>query len=417
MTTDTGMLGRATAPEDLEEDDLEGLRDAARELERAGDWAGALMAYETILARTEYDGHAPDPRLLIKLGDLLVKTASPKLAVRMFERAAHDFAAKGSHRSVIALGIKILRTDRDRYDVFVRFAKLLLEQGYIEESRLVLVDYAERAWARRTLQTLKRLEQAPTDEVLRTLRKLIAAVEETFTTKNLTGKVVVPDHTEHRVPDDPAETERPEAPQDRAAFDAVRPSHRGPWSAPAAVPHAVEGPSSSWRGAAALPPGQPAPVLRPDRTLGSGRRATMRPLDLLLWLHRVLSGMRHGLRATTRHVARFRGASVPLLRSILIGVGGGTAAYLLGPPAFRTMTAYVERATARPLEALPAVVVTPTIDAAPTFSAGGFLAVQDTAIHPLRWDPSLADLPIVVAGEPVDEGTAMRRLPAAPPNP
>jgi len=137
--------------------DIATLKQQARDREKRGDNAGALDVYERILQHFENSGVDPDGPLYVKIGDLSLKSGNKTLALDMFELAAERYARLGSEKSVIALCLKVLRTDPRRTDVYVRFARSLLQHGHVEQTRLVLTDYAERAKLRKTLTTLERL--------------------------------------------------------------------------------------------------------------------------------------------------------------------------------------------------------------------------------------------------------------------
>jgi hypothetical protein len=76
-------------------------------------------------------------------------------------------------------------------------------------------------------------------------------------------------------------------------------------------------------------------------------------------------------------------------------MGTGTAAFLLGPPAYRDLMTLVQRSGAAQVQPIARVAATQTTAIAPIHSSGGFLAIQDTAIVPLQWDPGLTALPAI----------------------
>jgi len=153
------------------------VKQQARELERQGKTAAALDAYEEIIARLECDAVEPEAPLFVKVGDLSLKSGDKLGAIAMFERAAEQYAKQGSNRSVIALCLKILRTAPHRNDVYIRFAQQLLNHGYVEPTRLVLVDYAERAKLPKTLNTLQHLAVRPESEIRAMLERFFETAE------------------------------------------------------------------------------------------------------------------------------------------------------------------------------------------------------------------------------------------------
>jgi hypothetical protein len=149
------------------------LKEQARALERRGDTAAALDLYESILTYLETSSGEPEAPLYVKLGDLSLKTGQAAAAVAMFERAARCYAALGSHRSVIALCVKILRTDASRNAVYFQCARVMLEHEQVEPARLVLLDYAERARMRKTLSKLRELDSTPDAKLKPMLERLL----------------------------------------------------------------------------------------------------------------------------------------------------------------------------------------------------------------------------------------------------
>lgn len=403
MLPEGSVLDRAPSAHDLEGKSLEALRQTARQLERDGDWAAALMTYELVLLQTERADLEPDPRLFIKLGDLLVKTDCPGVAIGMFERAAARFAADGAHQSVIALGIKILRTDRRRQDVFVRFAKQLLEHGYVEAARLVLIDYAERAWARTALRTLRRLEQATTDETLRTLRRLIDGVEASLATNEMHGESVGPaaqrPATPQAYPDGAAASEKLDAPHDRAAVEAIRPRHRGLWSTIAKRPERtieMVGVSSPWPRVMALVSGTAERLMRPDRAL-PGAVPVPPQQDGPTWLARFGSWFLGATRGAWSTLAPrlARGLTLRLPRWVPATLVVVTAGMLVAPPVYRIIRSDTpDPVPAEPIRTAAFTAPTPVIaETAPVHTGGGFLSVQDTAIAPLQWGAGIIEVP------------------------
>jgi hypothetical protein len=153
------------------------LKEQARALERRGDTAAALDVYERILAQLETTSVEPEAPLFVKMGDLSLRTGRAPAAIEMFERAARRYAELGSHRSVIALCVKILRTDSSRTDTYFTFARAMLECDQVEPARLVLLDYAERARMRKTLSKLRDLESAPDAKLKPMLERLLEVAD------------------------------------------------------------------------------------------------------------------------------------------------------------------------------------------------------------------------------------------------
>jgi hypothetical protein len=157
--------------------DITTLKQQARVLEQKGDTAGALEAFRRIIAQLVKSGIEPEGPLFVKAGDLTLKTGNRQGAVAMFERAAARYASMGSAKSVIALCLKILRTDPLQKDVHVRYARQLFGRGHVEPARLVLLDYAERSQLHKTHQTLGRLANRSVPEITVKLQEFFDTVD------------------------------------------------------------------------------------------------------------------------------------------------------------------------------------------------------------------------------------------------
>jgi len=157
--------------------DIATLKHQARDCEKRGDAAAALDAYESILQHLQSSGVEAEGPLYVKIGDLSLKSGNKTQALEMFEQAADRYARLGSEKSVIALCVKVLRTDPRRTDVYVRFARSLLRYGHVEQTRLVLMDYAERAKLRKTLSTLERLGTLPATDLKAKLERFFETVD------------------------------------------------------------------------------------------------------------------------------------------------------------------------------------------------------------------------------------------------
>jgi hypothetical protein len=154
------------------------LKAQARALEQQGNAVEALETYHRILARLEGTPaiHRELP-LYVKIGDLSLRTGNTAAAITMYERAGEHFATLGSAKSVIALCLKILRADPDRTDVYPKHARRMLQAGHAEATRVVLVDYAERAKLQKTLGTLRRLAGRSEAELTGLLEKFFETMD------------------------------------------------------------------------------------------------------------------------------------------------------------------------------------------------------------------------------------------------
>lgn len=159
--------------------EIAALKQQARALEQQGNIAEALAHYRHILAELEaIGGVRQELPLLIKIGDLELKAGDVDGAVDMYERAALEYAAQGAAQPVMSLCMKMVRADPQAVSAYLRLARKLLESGFTDGARDVLMDYAQRAKLDKTREGLERLTGRPEEEVKRVLAKAIDVAEE-----------------------------------------------------------------------------------------------------------------------------------------------------------------------------------------------------------------------------------------------
>lgn len=159
--------------------DIATLKQQARTLEQQGDAAGALALYRQLLEELEAMGALrQELPLLIKVGDLHLKCGEPDAAIDQYERAAAEYASQGATQPVISLCLKILRADPKAVGAYLRLARQLLEAGFTEGARQVLLDYARRAKLEKTREGLERLAGQPEPEVASRLARAIESAEQ-----------------------------------------------------------------------------------------------------------------------------------------------------------------------------------------------------------------------------------------------
>ncbi len=159
--------------------DIAELKQQARALEQQGDVGEALAVYRQILSALDaIGGIRQELPLLIKIGDLQLKAGDVDGAVDMYERAASEYATQGAAQPVMSLGVKIVRADPQAVGAYLRLARRLLDNGFTDGARDVLMDYAQRAKLEKTREGLERLAGHAEDEVKRVLAKAIDAAEE-----------------------------------------------------------------------------------------------------------------------------------------------------------------------------------------------------------------------------------------------
>jgi tetratricopeptide (TPR) repeat protein len=79
-----------------------------------------------------------------KVGDLHLKLRNPTAAVEQYEKAISHYADQGFPNNAIALCNKVLRNAPGRTHIYLRLAKLMLQRGFVSESKQNLLEYAER---------------------------------------------------------------------------------------------------------------------------------------------------------------------------------------------------------------------------------------------------------------------------------
>jgi hypothetical protein len=121
------------------------LKERARAMEQQGELAKARAIYEHILKHLEGTAALlPELPMYVKVGDLALKLGDPAGAVAMYERAAENYAAAGSARSIGALAEKIRRADPTRDDAAVGLGRALLAHGHAGAAAEVAIRYARR---------------------------------------------------------------------------------------------------------------------------------------------------------------------------------------------------------------------------------------------------------------------------------
>ncbi len=226
--------------------DIATLKQQARSLEQQGDAAGALAVYRQILDALEAMGAIrQELPLLIKVGDLHLKCGDADAAVDQYERAAEEYAAQGAAQPVISLCAKIVRADPKAAAAYLRLASRLLEAGFTEGARQVLLDYAQRAKLEKTRAGLERLAGRPEAEVAQILAKAIEAAAQRA----------------------PKPAPRPPAPRSPAPPPAPQPAEPHPVLSGDLEPSAVApSPSAPPEPPAAEPPIEPSPPSLGDST-------------------------------------------------------------------------------------------------------------------------------------------------------
>ncbi len=154
--------------------DIATLKEEARALEQKGRAVEALALYRKALARLEgtQDIWRELP-LYVKAGDLNLKLGDGKTAITMYERAAKRYAQYGSGKSVLALCAKILRVSPNRTQVYLAFARLMVERGHVAEAAKVLAGYAELVKLGKTRQVIQRLVEGEPEQVRPVLEMLL----------------------------------------------------------------------------------------------------------------------------------------------------------------------------------------------------------------------------------------------------
>jgi hypothetical protein len=245
--------------------DIPALKRKARALEQQGSAADALTVYQQILAEVDaVGGIRQELPLLVKIGDLLSKAGDLEGAIGMYERAAGEYALQGATQPVMSLCAKILRTDPQEAGAYLRLARRLLDAGFAEGTRQLLIDYAQRGNLERTREGLETLAGRPEDELKRVLDRAIFSAERRAPKRP-------PQAAAPAAPPKPAPPEEPEEPEPEQAsptkdqVEEKRPQDAFPTaedlqapvlptSPPETPPHATPPP----------PPREPPPLVLPE---------------------------------------------------------------------------------------------------------------------------------------------------------
>ncbi len=192
------------------------LKAQARVLEQQGRLSKALAIYQHILKHIEgTPSLLRELPLYVKAGDLQLKLDERESAVDMYERAAEHYASHGSAKSVIALCTKVLRAVPKRTDVYLRFARLMMERQHVAAARDVLLAYAETAKLAKTHDALELLGDRPDAEAVPVLEMLLeaAARDERAATERTAERVSIQLARIRDEPEPPVQAATPSPPE------------------------------------------------------------------------------------------------------------------------------------------------------------------------------------------------------------
>ncbi len=134
---------------------IERAKDKARSLELKGSYDKAVGHYMKILGELEGTPDLIDELgLYNKVGDLYLKLGNVTAAVEEYEKAIKHYSEQGFPNNAIALCNKVLRNAPGRTHIYLKLAKLMLQRGFVAESKQNLLEYAER------MQKSGKLEEA-----------------------------------------------------------------------------------------------------------------------------------------------------------------------------------------------------------------------------------------------------------------
>ena len=154
------------------------LQKRAITFEQQGEDAKALAIYEHVLRFL--DGNPALVKVLpwyVKVGDLHLKLSHPVEAVSAYNSAAEHYATQGSAQRVIALCDKMRQVHPERGEVYVQYARQLVDHGHPGSARDVLWKYAHGAGLKKMLEALDQLAGQQNAELRPKLEQLIASLE------------------------------------------------------------------------------------------------------------------------------------------------------------------------------------------------------------------------------------------------
>ena len=113
----------------------------------------------------------------MKVGDLHAKNGHPDQAIVSYERAADEYATRGSAQRVTALCEKIERVDPDRPAPRVTYARTLIKHDFIGSARDVLANHAQVKGLEKASELLETLAGRANEEVQPILQRFLDAWE------------------------------------------------------------------------------------------------------------------------------------------------------------------------------------------------------------------------------------------------
>jgi len=168
------------------------MRAEARRMEQSGDVSGALGVYDDLLRRYERDGDAIDDLADVyrRVGDLRVELRQPSRAFAAYQQAGEHYARAGSAPEIKELFLRMINVVPAAGDVYVKYARRLLDHGHLDAAVNVLADFARKASVETVTEAVNAIGRGDGDRRTQILR-IIETIEQDGESQNQAARAVM----------------------------------------------------------------------------------------------------------------------------------------------------------------------------------------------------------------------------------
>jgi tetratricopeptide (TPR) repeat protein len=128
-------------------------RQQAERYEQRGEYYKAISAFESLLTEEKDRG-----AIFNVLGDLYEKLGNAKLAVEQYEFAIAEYTEQRQYRNAIGIARKVLRSHKNRFEMYKRLADLYAQEGRTGDAIQALNQYAEHMKGSRSAHVLEEIK-------------------------------------------------------------------------------------------------------------------------------------------------------------------------------------------------------------------------------------------------------------------
>jgi tetratricopeptide (TPR) repeat protein len=128
-------------------------RQQAERYEQRGEYYKAISAFESLLTEEKDRG-----AIFNVLGDLYEKLGNAKLAVEQYEFAIAEYTEQRQYRNAIGIARKVLRSHKNRFEMYKRLADLYAQEGRTGDAIQALNQYAEHMKGARSADVLEEIK-------------------------------------------------------------------------------------------------------------------------------------------------------------------------------------------------------------------------------------------------------------------